>query len=52
MNDRDRKIAANLAAGHSNQEVSKRFGICNARISQKRREFAASWQRFHEGSTA
>lgn len=52
MSDRDRKIAADLAAGHSNQEVAKRFDVCMARISQKRKEFAKSWERFHEGAAA
>lgn len=52
MNDRDRKMAADLAAGHSNQEVAQRFDVCTARISQKRREFARSWQRFHERAAA
>lgn len=52
MSDRDRHIAADLAAGHSAGEVAKRFGVCKARISQKRKEFARSWQRFHQGATA
>ena len=44
---RKRRIAEALAVGHSPGEVAKRFAVSPARVSQLRREFAQSWQRFH-----
>lgn len=47
MPNRDRRLAADLAAGRSASEVARKFGVCAARVSQKRREFARSWDEFH-----
>ena len=47
FNRRDRKIAELLAAGHNTGDVARRFGLSAGRISQKRREYAESWRRFH-----
>ena len=44
---RERKIAQCLAAGHRTTDVARRFGLSLARVSQLRREFFNSWQRFH-----
>jgi len=44
---RDRRIAETLAVGHSTTEAAKRFHVSAGRISQKRRDFHASWQTFH-----
>jgi hypothetical protein len=48
---RDRRIAETLAVGHSTNEAAKRFHVSAGRISQKRRDFHASWQEFR-GETA
>ena len=40
-------MAEALAAGSRPGEVAKEFGMCSARISQKRREFYDSWRAFH-----
>jgi hypothetical protein len=45
--ERDRKIADALSDGSTTSEVARRFGISPGRISQKRREFLESWQKFH-----
>ncbi len=47
FNRRDRRIAELLAAGHNTGDVARRFHLSPGRISQKRREYAVSWQRFH-----
>lgn len=46
LTHRDRSIADALADGGTTNEVSARFQVSPARISQKRREFLDSWQRF------
>jgi hypothetical protein len=43
---RDRKIAEALAAGNRTSDVSKRFKVSAGRISQLRKELAASWRKF------
>jgi hypothetical protein len=47
FNRRDRRIVELLAAGHNTGDVARRFGLSPGRISQKRREYAESWRRFH-----
>lgn len=44
---RERKIAKTLAEGHRATDVARQFRISLARISQLRRLFFDSWQRFH-----
>jgi len=44
---RERQIATLLARGHRTTDVAHRFRLSLARISQMRREFYASWLRFH-----
>jgi hypothetical protein len=43
---RDRSIANLLAAGERTSSVAKRFRLSFARISQLRKEFRDSWERF------
>jgi DNA-binding NarL/FixJ family response regulator len=45
---RDRAIARQLADGERTTDVAERFGLSMGRISQLRRQFADSWERFHE----
>jgi hypothetical protein len=45
--DRDRRIIEDLAMGERTLDVSHKYGISPARISQKRREYHDDWQRFH-----
>jgi hypothetical protein len=45
--DRDRRLALDLMAGERTQDVSRRYGLSPARVSQLRREFHDDWQRFH-----
>jgi DNA-binding NarL/FixJ family response regulator len=47
LSRREREIAKALAKGHRTLDVARRFGLSMARISQLRREFFDSWQRFH-----
>ena len=44
---RDRRIAETLAIGHSTTEAAQRFHVSPGRISQKQRDFHASWHTFH-----
>jgi hypothetical protein len=44
--ERDRRLAENLMRGERTQDVSSRFGLSPARISQLRRDFHDDWQRF------
>jgi hypothetical protein len=44
---RDRRLVVVLALGHSTTEAALAFGVTAARVSQKRREFAQQWERFH-----
>ncbi len=46
LTQRDRQIAEVLSHGETTDEVSRRFHVSPARISQKRREFFESWQTF------
>ena len=48
---RERKIAQTLATGETTGSVAKQFKVSAGRISQMRREFADSWQRF-QGAAA
>jgi DNA-directed RNA polymerase sigma subunit (sigma70/sigma32) len=43
---RDRRIAESLAIGNRTSDVAKRFDVSAGRISQLRRELAASWREF------
>ena len=43
---RDRRIALKLAEGEKTSDVAKRFKVSEGRVSQLRRELAASWRRF------
>ena len=43
---RDRRIAEWLAAGNRTQDVARRFKVSAGRISQLRKELAASWHKF------
>jgi FixJ family two-component response regulator len=45
MAPKDRRIAKALAAGDRTGDVASKFGVSAGRISQKRREFMADWQR-------
>jgi hypothetical protein len=47
LSPRDRKIANALSEGSMTNDVAKRFRLSPGRVSQKRREFLESWQRFH-----
>ncbi len=44
-----RKVARVLATGESTQETARKFGLTAGRISQLRRELAASWRKMHGG---
>jgi hypothetical protein len=43
---RDRRIAESLALGNRTSDVAKRFKVSAGRVSQLRRELAASWRQF------
>ena len=47
---RDRRVAELLATGEMTGEVARMAGISPARVSQLRRELAASWQEFQAGA--
>jgi hypothetical protein len=44
---RERALAEDLAMGHSTREMAEKYGVCDGRISQLRRELHADWERFH-----
>ncbi len=46
LSRRDRRIAESLALGNRTSDVAKRFDVSAGRISQLRRELAASWRQF------
>jgi hypothetical protein len=46
--DRNRRIIDDLMAGEATFDVSRKHGICPARVSQMRREFHDSWEQFNE----
>ena|ERR1019366_1999019 len=47
LTPRDRKIANQMALGHTTKWMAQRFGLTPARIAQLRRELHALWQGFH-----
>lgn len=47
LSRRDRRVALQLAQGHSTSHVAKRFRLSAGRVSQLRRELHESWQEFH-----
>ena len=52
LSRRDRRLAQELALGHSTRHVANRFHLSDGRVSQKRREFYEYWQAFHGESVA
>src|SRR5439155_24015145 len=44
--DRDRRLAEDLMTGERTSDVSTKFGLTPAGISQLRRDFHDDWQRF------
>jgi hypothetical protein len=44
--ERDPRLAEDLMAGERTQDVSSKFGLSPARVSQLRRDFHDDWQRF------
>src|SRR5262245_29344969 len=44
--DRDRRLAEDLMRGERTQDVSTKFGLSPARVSQLRRDFHDDWERF------
>ena len=49
LSRRNRRIAQTLALGNQTGDVAKRFKLSEGRVSQLRREFAESWQKFVDG---
>src|SRR5262249_26126697 len=50
--ERDRRLIADMMKDEKTSDLARRYGVSPARISQRRREFLVSWQRFcsdHEG---
>ena len=43
---RDRRIAEFLALGNRTSETARKFSVSEGRVSQLRRELAASWKDF------
>jgi len=43
---RDRRIAEYLSLGNRTSDAARKFGVCEGRISQLRRELAKSWKEF------
>ena len=43
---RDRRMMAFLAAGNSNNDAAKKFGLTPGRVSQLRRSWSEAWQTF------
>jgi hypothetical protein len=46
LSARDRRLVEFLALGNAPWEAARKFGLCRARISQKRAQLSVSWQRF------
>ena len=46
LSKRNRRIAESLALGNRTMDVSQRFRLSEGRVSQLRRELAASWRTF------
>lgn len=49
LTDRDHCVAEQMAVGHRTIDLATSFGMSPARVSQLRRQFYQSWQRFQEG---
>jgi hypothetical protein len=45
--DRDRRIIGDLMAGERTKDVSRKYGLSPARVSQLRQDFHADWERFN-----
>jgi hypothetical protein len=45
--DRDRRIISDMAMNERTRDLARKFGVSPGRISQKRREYHASWHQFH-----
>jgi hypothetical protein len=46
LSARNRDIALDMAAGHTTQELARKYGTSEGRVSQLRREFHADWQSY------
>jgi hypothetical protein len=44
--DRDRRIIEDMAVGERTQDLARKHGVSQGRVSQLRREFHADWSRF------
>lgn len=51
LSERWRTIVRRCALGHSGKDLAATFGVSPARISELRREFAQSWDRFQGEAT-
>jgi hypothetical protein len=49
LTGRERRLIRAMALNERTLDLSRRFGVSPARISQLRREFARGWQRFCDG---
>jgi hypothetical protein len=49
LSRRNRRIAMTLAMGETTSNVARQFHLSSARVSQLRRQFEASWERFQAG---
>lgn len=47
LGDRNRRIAEDMALGHTTQDLAPKHNVSQARISQLRRELHTDWRRFH-----
>jgi hypothetical protein len=47
LGGRNRDIAEDMALGHRTQDLSAKYGVSPARVSQLRGEFCLDWHRFH-----
>jgi hypothetical protein len=50
--ERDRRLIDLLMLDTSTQDAARLFGVSPGRVSQKRREFADDWLRFHDEEIA
>src|SRR5208283_5197352 len=48
--ERDRRIINSMALNHRTKDLSRKFGISPARVSQLRREYHEDWTRFTDSS--
>jgi hypothetical protein len=44
--DRDRRIIEDMAVGERTQDLARKHGVSQGRVSQLRREFHSDWERF------